>query len=706
MKADMTLRFIAIIFFFNTITVLPENHDPDSMLVMNENADDTTKIKTWLDAAKHYINTDPERALSYARKALNLSKEIRDDRQEASSYRMIGAAYLYLGKAMDGLENSLESYRLYKEMGDKEGIAFSANNVGAMYQNLGNTEKALEYYLVSLGINEELGKKEVLVSGYNNLGIVNQDVGNYDNALLYYGKSLKAARSLNDREAIARAYNNIGSVRELENDYDKALDYYEKSLKIKKEINDKKGLSKVIYNIGHIYEIKDDLNKALSYYYKANALMLNIGDKAGLATVNSSIGSIYIKQNKIDQAISNLEEAGNMARSESLKKIQAEVFKKLSEAYLRKKDFQQSLVYFKDYEALKDSLMDEETKQKIARLQTQYELHIKEKELESLKKIHQLEIKKNDLELERYKYYAVITGVFLVILIIIIYSRNRLKTRNMKLLEQKNAEIEEKNKIMGKLNGEIRATLGELKKTNQELINSEKKLIEVNAMKDRFFSIIAHDLKNPIAVLLSSVSFLYDKFSDINENSKIEIIENLHNSSKHIASLLENLLQWSSSQTGITEYQPQKTEVGYMIGNAVAVTSGAAERKNIEVISECRGILYINADVNMISTVLRNLLSNAIKFTGKGGRIEIVTSENNGKIRITIEDNGIGISEENLSRLFRPDAKFTTKGTDNEKGTGLGLILCKEYVEKNKGTISVESEEGKGSIFTVELPSA
>lgn len=242
------------------------------------------------------------------------------------------------------------------------------------------------------------------------------------------------------------------------------------------------------------------------------------------------------------------------------------------------------------------------------------------------------------------------------------------------------------------------------KKAEQTLIDSEIKLRELNATKDKFFSIIAHDLKNPFNDIIGFTQLLALNINKYDKNKIEKFADIIHQSSKLAYNLLENLLDWSRAQTGTLKYQPETILLNRIINENIDLLGSMAKNKGIKIFSEIESNIFVIADKNMVHTIVRNLLSNAIKYTNIGGHINITNYSNKKYSEISIVDNGIGISEVNIDKMFRIDESFSTSGTEKEKGTGLGLILCKEFVEKNGGKIWVKSEEGKGSTFTFSLP--
>ncbi len=244
----------------------------------------------------------------------------------------------------------------------------------------------------------------------------------------------------------------------------------------------------------------------------------------------------------------------------------------------------------------------------------------------------------------------------------------------------------------------------DIRHAEQKLKISEHKLKEANASKDKFFSIIAHDLKNPLQEILLA-SHMIIKNNQRGEHINLDTnIKHIHSSVTHVTELLQNLLQWSRSQSGTINFNPDYIDMHYVVGKVSKLLSTKAMKKNITLTTNIDEDLVCYCDSNMIETVIRNLVSNALKFTHENGRIEINSYEDDQNTTIEIKDNGIGISREDLDKLFRIDVHHTTIGVQKEEGTGLGLILCKEFVEKNSGKIWVESEEGKGSSFKFTLP--
>lgn len=293
-------------------------------------------------------------------------------------------------------------------------------------------------------------------------------------------------------------------------------------------------------------------------------------------------------------------------------------------------------------------------------------------------------------------------------------------TIQKKELERKNAEINrQKNalertfqkfrqrtiELFGKMI-DLKKAYNIIQQQKDEIEKQRKLLHETNASKDKFFSILAHDLKNPIGGFLGLTEVMADGMSDLSVEEQQNFAVLMHNSSKQVYSLLENLLHWARSQTGALQLKPKVLDLSDIIENVLNQAATNASLKQIQLKKNIPCSVKIFADEDTMSTIFRNLVSNAIKFSNDDSVVNITVTQNTHIATVSIADQGIGIAPEDIDKLFRIEHNPSRIGTAKEKGTGLGLILCKEFVEKNGGTIKVESELNKGSVFTITVPLA
>jgi len=264
----------------------------------------------------------------------------------------------------------------------------------------------------------------------------------------------------------------------------------------------------------------------------------------------------------------------------------------------------------------------------------------------------------------------------------------------MQNLRKAEAEIQ-------KLNEQLEHKVAE---RTAELTQANEKLMELNITKDKFFSIIAHDLRNPFNNIISLTKMLDSRNENPHPDFLHKNIQVIQRSAENAYNLLENLLNWARSQTGIIHYQPEEIPLQLIINNAFEATLSMAQKKQISITILSGENHMVMADANMINTVLRNMMTNAIKFTAAGGNVTLQTQVIQNKARISVMDTGVGIDPQSIKKLFSITERNSKPGTNNEPGTGLGLILCKEFVEKHGGDITVESNGSQGSVFSFTLP--
>jgi len=238
----------------------------------------------------------------------------------------------------------------------------------------------------------------------------------------------------------------------------------------------------------------------------------------------------------------------------------------------------------------------------------------------------------------------------------------------------------------------------------QQLQRQTEQLRALNTEKDKFLSMIAHDLRSPFSSLRLLIGIAADNVEGSGQNELENIMELLKKSSENLYNLLDNLLAWSRIQQGVVRYRPKMVDIGQMGLENLALLESHAHQKHILLDNTIEENTTVYADYHMVDAIVRNLISNALKFTYPGGRVHITAASEGDLLTVSVKDTGIGIAKEYQSKLFRLDSVYRRKGTARETGSGLGLILCKEFVEKNGGSIWVESEEEKGAIFSFRLP--
>jgi signal transduction histidine kinase len=405
----------------------------------------------------------------------------------------------------------------------------------------------------------------------------------------------------------------------------------------------------------------NDEENALKYFSKSYEIKKNLGFTRGISKLICNIAQLYYMKNEFEKSVQYLDTALLYAKETNSPENIYKIYYYFSVLYNDAKEFELALKYHKLFTAKKDSLFTIESSKKIADMQVKYDTQKKEKENELLRKESQIQ--------KHYRNFLILSTLLILIIAIITFNRYLLKKRTNKLLSEKKQELE-----------------------------------ILIATKDKFFSIIAHDLKNPFGTLLSVSELLANNYSELSDEHKIKIINTINNSANLTHNLLENLLHWSISQRGTMPFNPSEISINEVISDTCSLLQLNLEKKNLTLSKHLTKTHISFADRNMIATVFRNILSNAIKFTPDNGNISIFIKENNEFNLISIEDTGIGMSQQDLQKLFKIEVKNSSIGKSKEKGTGLGLILCKEFITKNNGKIQVESQPNVGSKFTVSIP--
>ena len=469
---------------------------------------------------------------------------------------------------------------------------------------------------------------------------------------------------------------------------DKARDFYLKADTISRAFSNKTISGKIQNNLGVIELQKNNYQKAINYFKKSLAVKKQYNDSMGLAVTYNYLADVYNKTGNQKLALELLGKAESIIKAKDFKKPLVETYKNYVDVYQSMGDFSNAF-YFqtKEFE-LKNELFNSEKFNQIAELQTKYETNKKEQEIRILNQ--QNDIK--DLKLKKAQYIKIILAVvviFLIILSVVGYSRFVIKKRANRLLKKQKKQLDDYNE--------------ELNTANENLQTLNNNLEELNHTKDKFFSIISHDLKNPLSVLYATTDVLTRHFESFSKEKTKTYLENMNRSSRHLKNLLDNLLEWSQVQTGRLTIVKEKFDIQEVVANTLLVASDSASAKEITLQSEVKPGSFVFADKDMIATVIRNLVSNAIKFTPRGGEIKIYLSEEKDSVIVHVSDSGVGIPASKVSGLFKINTSYKQPGTENEKGTGLGLILCKEFVEKNGGSIRVNSVIGKGSTFSFSL---
>lgn len=671
---------------------------PDSLLVMlnDDNIADTTLINLYLKIAKGKKN-DLDSALYYSKLGLKKSNEIGYAKGSIESYKSIAVVYYRKDKLIESVKNLTRALNISLNTGDKPNAVQCYGNIGEIYYQQGYYSKALEYYLKSLVIAEEIGQKRTYSYLYTNIGQIYLQQKKHKEALEYIQKNIDLAEQPGEKINLDKSYASIGKIYHEIGKIDLALEFYSKSLELYKEFDNKIGSVYAYQSIGDLFYEKKVFDKALGFYQQAKEISELVNSKFEIASSYALLGKYYFKTKKIDSASFYLMKSIEMAKEIGAIVTIKEASETLTQLYKKTNDYEKAFEAHVLYKEMSDSIDNQETDKRLAQLQMQHEFEKQSKENEAVQQARE-ESFQEDLRKRKLISYYLIGGIIIMIILLFLAVMNYRAYRkaNDKLNMQK-AAIQSKNEELQQIQEEILSQRDEIEIQRNDYA-------KLNATKDKFFSIIAHDLKNPFNTFINISDLLISNYKELPEEDMLEMFHLINTASKNTFALLENLLSWARTQTGKIKALRQKIDINKIANRNIQLLKLSAENKNIEISSDIPVNTYAFIDENMINTVIRNLVSNAIKFTKPGGKITLSVEDLGDKIEVQVSDTGIGIRDEVLPKLFKLDEFHTTPGTMKELGSGLGTIICKEFIEKNDGHISVESEVGVGTTFKFTLP--
>jgi len=654
-----------------------------ALISAEELGDNENIVKSLVLLAEAYFLMDIyEKAIEYSTRLYNIYQTNNNELEAAKALRMIANSYYGWSKFIEANDYYNRALLIFKKYQFFEGIAQTLRELGRILGHWGEYDEALSKHQEALKFFEEIGDQEGIAEVYAGMGLIYKELGSLERAFEFFRRSLDIYEITGKTAEIVNLTLQIGDIYLQRNLYEKALEYYFKGDEIGKDLDNKKLKAITLSNIGEAYNQKGDYLLALDYQKKSIALKEEIGDKMRLSISYTEMGIIYANVRDYQKALLNLNKGLELAIDLNFKYQIIKSYKYLSDVYSRLGNYKKSMEYYKNYIESRDQVYSEESKQTMAELQARYQVERKEKENERLR--HSQQLSKAQIRNQQLLIGSVLITLFILFALALVFRKRYQQNQKLNIqLSLKNKEIEDHQKNVESLNAELK---------------------EANNTKDKFFSIVAHDLKNPFNSLLVLSELLLDDYETLTDEERKQFIFQIKFSAKNTYSLLQNLLEWASSQSNKTSIVKEKINLGNLTGEAITLLKPIAKNKKILIKSDIPDEMIAYADRNMVSTVILNLLTNAIKFTPQKGFVEIRSYERNNHVEVEVADSGIGISENNQKKLFRLDEKFQTDGTEKEKGTGLGLVLCKEFIEKNNGEIWVESKEGEGSRFYFSLP--
>jgi signal transduction histidine kinase len=670
--------------------------------------EDTIRVQILADLAYTYHTISPDSTTLIAKRAYEMANKLNYERGLADAHKLWAIGSYLIAEYNEAISHNEQALTIYRKLGEQKGAGAVLNNIAIIRHNQGDFRTALDYYNQSLEIRIAINDLRGIAACYNNIGNTYSDLGQYGDALFYIFRGLYIRERINDKHSIANSLSNIANIYFLLGKYNECLKYSLKAITMQEAIGNKDGMIQSCVAIGGAYHIQKQHQKALFYFRKALRLADEMGNKHSIALCLSNIGEEYVSQkryaeaeNYFTEALKLSEESGDQmsiainhsglglvqlrtgrakasianlltsytiaSEIQSRPRIQ-ESAGYLAEAYEALNDLKSANFYMKKYVAYKDSIFNDEVTKKTQQIEFNSLLIKKQKEIAVLEKDRSIQQGVSD------KNRFIIIGITTLLLITLIFTLSLFKSRQR------------------------------LSKAHNEIKRQSDELQELNGIKDKVLSIMSHDLRSPVASLTGIVS-LIDQ--DTMSRDDFKMLKNgMSRQLAAVSLLLENLLYWSRSQLqGEGVLHKETFDIHTIIEQNIILLHESASQKEISLTNETLpGMhLYAYADPNHVDIVIRNLISNAIKFTHQGGSIEVSATAGKDHVFISVTDNGIGMSEEVRRHVFEHFHQ-SSFGTDGEKGTGLGLMLCKDFIQQNNGTIGVTSTPGKGSTFYFTLP--
>jgi signal transduction histidine kinase len=557
---------------------------------------------------------------------------------------------------------ALNAAKLYEQVGDVRAMDLNYSNAAIFYHRMGIFEKAIDLMLKCYELQKQLNDPEALSTTLNNLGVVYCNWGNHVKAMEYFLQSVEIERTLDRPMQYARRLGNLAKETSHAGNHTEALRLIKDALVHAERIERNEKTERIAVHqtvMGKIYIELDSLPQAEECFRHAIAVFEQNNRQQMLAEALLDLGSLQVRQQRFAEAIETLKRCVAISENNNLLRVQRDASDFLYKAYKQTGFATQALAYLEQYRELNDSIFKETTQKQLSEFQIRYETT--EKELQILRQ-------QTELEAQRTGMLLVVGGLiaFGLLSVLLAYSLIIRSKRNLELAE-------------------------------------------TNAVKDKFFRIISHDLKNPAIVQRDNLKLLTENAEKWELQTISGYSGNLLKSAEGLVDLLENLLNWARLQTGRKTFCQSTFDMVEVLQPDINLIKSMAEGKDITFETLMPETAFITCDDNMLTTIVRNLLTNAVKFTPKGGTVTLEIGEVgktgemgsplSSQFSISVTDTGIGMSHEQTKSLFRLDRKQSRPGTASEQGSGLGLIVCNELLQKHGSQLHIESEEGRGSRF-------
>lgn len=647
-----------------------------------ESLSDSEQARTYYDLALRLLDTIPDSSLLYANQAELILTKSDPDGLLPYLFKLKGNIYEEIRVTDRSLSYYNKAFEEFIKLGEYQEMGVCALSMGDTYYELGDFSEAYFFFMQSLNAYEQDGDRMGIAKMENKLGIVAHEMGKLDEAGRHYMKAYEIYQEFGSISDQCRSLNNLGLILYDRQAYDSALVLFKEGMNLLTGISqatpqDQYILSGIYNNMALAYSDMEEYELALSNLLRSLDIARVIDDLYNIGSVFTNLGSIYGKMDRQDSALYYLHRSLKIAKDMKFRHLELEVYDELSQLHAGRGYYGSAYNWRLRYDTVYKDLFNEDQSQQIARIRGLYEQQIKDREIEQLHSQSQVQGMLNKV--------FMVCIIVIVILVIIITVNLGAKKRANKTLAERNIQISN--------------AMEKLSESGEEMEN-------LNRSKDRIFSVVAHDLRNPVAAVTGFSELLYENFEEFSVETQKEYLLQIVQGTQRIQNLLENLLVWARSQMKAIKYEPETLKVKSIVDECVKELRVNLDHKKVSCQVRIESNCEVFADKSMMHTVIRNLIINAVKFSFPGGRIWISSEEVPEGCSIAVTDEGIGIQPEIQAKLFDPNEAISSLGTTGESGSGLGLVICNEFLEKNRGSIRVESEPGNGATFVITLPSS
>lgn len=639
---------------------------------------DTTTIAEIRKLVFYFRSYDPALALHYNNVLMEIARKLGDRKFEATLLAERGAYFREQGLLNHALENLKAAADLSDMLGDASGAGWTMLEIGNIYYLLKLYDQSEFYFRKSYELGNKSAHTILKFVSLNNIGLVKRQSGNYAEAKKYFLK----ADSVNVEKLLPFSLNTlryIASIEILTGNNNKALEYFDRAValynKEQPSANNHAATgvlfetmlnrAELLIELNHFDKALASLDEALKFGEENNLVVESVGH------LNKS-AELYLKLGNLSSAKRSVEKSLARSKRHGMLLYQSDSYRLLSVIFEKEGNIAAAYSAHKKHKAINDSTFNKELSLLMADLRARVETEKTNQQLRLVEKEKEL----SDLKIRRQGEYIValiISFAFVLVLFIGLFNRYSYRKKSLEKIQEINSRLEAAN----------------------------EQLTEINEAKNKLLSVLAHDLRSPHQVILSYSEIICEDYDDLSDEEIKKFAEEINSVCRKHYSFLENLLEWVGMQFQKKEFEKSELSLNDEIEQAVEKLINPAAVKNISIQFAAENEIIFSSNKHALHSILFNLINNSIKFTHSGGKILATASDEDGQIKISIADSGVGMTAEQCDGLFKLEKRNSSKGTMNEKGSGFGLIIVHELIKNLGGSVSVQSEVGKGTTFSI-----